>query len=82
MSSVRMKTCNALDAERLVPESCRGALDVLIEEISIVDLYDLQERYGLLFDRTRALSLHLFEHVHGESRATWPARSLDTATSR
>jgi nitrate reductase delta subunit len=33
-----------------------------------LDLYDLQERYGLLFDRTRSLSLHLFEHVHGESR--------------
>lgn len=32
------------------------------------DLYDLQERYVLLFDRTRSLSLHLFEHVHGESR--------------
>jgi len=57
-----------LDAERLVPESCRGALDVLIEEISIVDLYDLQERYGLLFDRSKTLALHLFEHVHGESR--------------
>ena len=32
------------------------------------DIYDLQERYVLLFDRTRSLSLHLFEHVHGESR--------------
>ncbi|MFX8840915.1 nitrate reductase molybdenum cofactor assembly chaperone, partial [Acinetobacter baumannii] len=31
-------------------------------------LYDLQEDYGLLFDRTRTLALHLFEHVHGESR--------------
>lgn len=31
-------------------------------------LYDAQERYVLLFDRTRSLSLHLFEHVHGESR--------------
>ena len=28
----------------------------------------LQERYVELFDRSRALSLHLFEHVHGESR--------------
>jgi nitrate reductase delta subunit len=28
----------------------------------------MQERYVLLFDRTRSLSLHLFEHVHGESR--------------
>jgi nitrate reductase delta subunit len=28
----------------------------------------LEERYVALFDRSRALSLHLFEHVHGESR--------------
>jgi nitrate reductase delta subunit len=39
-----------------------------LEEIAAGDLYDLQERYVLLFDRTRSLSLHLFEHVHGESR--------------
>ena len=32
------------------------------------DLYALQERYVDQFDRTRSLSLHLFEHVHGESR--------------
>ena len=32
------------------------------------DLYDLQERYVLLFDRSRTLSLNLFEHIHGESR--------------
>ena len=32
------------------------------------DLLDLQERYVALFDRGRAVSLHLFEHVHGESR--------------
>ena len=57
-----------LDAEKLVPEASRGALDVLIEEIAVGDLYDLQERYGLLFDRSKTLALHLFEHVHGESR--------------
>ncbi|RLA49993.1 MAG: nitrate reductase molybdenum cofactor assembly chaperone [Gammaproteobacteria bacterium] len=32
------------------------------------DLMDLQETYGGLFDRGRATSLLLFEHVHGESR--------------
>ncbi len=32
------------------------------------DIYDLQERYVLLFDRSRTLSLNLFEHIHGESR--------------
>jgi nitrate reductase delta subunit len=57
-----------LDAEALVPPALRNELDALISEIAAGDLYDLQERYVLLFDRTRSLSLHLFEHVHGESR--------------
>jgi nitrate reductase delta subunit len=57
-----------LDAEKLVPAACRGAIDTLIEEIAAGDLYDVQERYGLLFDRSKTLALHLFEHVHGESR--------------
>ncbi len=57
-----------LDAEKLVPAACRGAVDALIEEIAAGELYDLQERYGLLFDRSKTLALHLFEHVHGESR--------------
>lgn len=57
-----------LDEERLVPLAAREKLDVLIDELASGDLYDLQERYGLLFDRSRSLALHLFEHVHGESR--------------
>ena len=32
------------------------------------DLLTLQENYVALFDRGRSTSLHLFEHVHGESR--------------
>ena len=40
----------------------------LLEELQREALPDLQERYVALFDRSRALSLHLFEHVHGESR--------------
>jgi nitrate reductase delta subunit len=59
---------DAIDRERLVPVAERAALHGLIDDIAAGDLYDLQERYGLLFDRTRSLSLHLFEHVHGESR--------------
>ncbi|MBN9600291.1 MAG: nitrate reductase molybdenum cofactor assembly chaperone [Afipia sp.] len=60
--------CVVLDEEGLVPVAARERLDVLIEELATGDLYDLQERYGLLFDRSRSLALHLFEHVHGESR--------------
>ena len=57
-----------LDAEKLVPATSRGAVDQLIEEIGSGEVYDLQERYSLLFDRSKTLALHLFEHVHGESR--------------
>ena len=58
----------ALDADAIVPSALRNRLDTLLEELASGDIYDLQERYVLLFDRTRSLSLHLFEHVHGESR--------------
>ncbi len=58
----------ALDEENLLPAQCRPALDAFIQELGDADVYDLQERYVLLFDRTRSLSLHLFEHVHGEGR--------------
>jgi nitrate reductase delta subunit len=57
-----------LEAETLIPAAQRRALDVLIEEIVAHDIYDLQERYGLLFDRSKTLALYLFEHVHGENR--------------
>jgi nitrate reductase delta subunit len=40
----------------------------LLDELENEPLHVLQERYVALFDRSRALSLHLFEHVHGESR--------------
>jgi nitrate reductase delta subunit len=56
-------------AERVVSRAALGDLDRLISEIANGDLFDLEERYVLLFDRTRSLSLHLFEHVHGEGRA-------------
>jgi nitrate reductase delta subunit len=59
---------DTIERERLVPAAERAALHRLVDETAAGDLYDLQERYGLLFDRTRSLSLHLFEHVHGESR--------------
>jgi len=58
----------ALEAEALLPRSARREVEALIGELASGDLYDLQERYVSLFDRSRALSLHLFEHVHGESR--------------
>lgn len=54
--------------EGVLTGQARRALNPLFDEIAGGDIYDLQERYVLLFDRTRTLSLHMFEHVHGESR--------------
>ncbi len=57
-----------IEAEALVPKTIRQALRRLVTEIAGGDIYDLQEAYTELFDRTRSLSLNLYEHVHGESR--------------
>lgn len=55
-------------SEKLIGhEACRS-LEPLLVELARSDLFDLQERYVDLFDKSRRLSLHLFEHVHGESR--------------
>jgi nitrate reductase delta subunit len=57
-----------LGEEGLLSTQRVQALAPLLEELASADLMDLQERYVALFDRNRTLSLHLFEHVHGESR--------------
>ncbi|MEZ5831826.1 MAG: nitrate reductase molybdenum cofactor assembly chaperone [Dongiaceae bacterium] len=59
---------SAIAGERVLDTPCRARLVALVDELAERDLMDLQERYVFLFDRTRSLSLHLFEHVHGESR--------------
>ena len=48
-------------------------LDALLDHLGGADLLDLQEEYVGLFDRSRALCLNLFEHVHGDSRERGPA---------
>ena len=54
--------------EGLVDKPRRGALKALMHELEAADLVDLEEGYVDLFDRGRATALHLFEHVHGDSR--------------
>lgn len=58
----------ALDEEGLLGAGQIAALDPLLDQLATSDLIDLQEDYVELFDRGRVHSLHLFEHVHGESR--------------
>lgn len=59
---------DVLSGDELISVGIRADLQKLSGDLADGDLYDLQERYVLLFDRTRSLSLHLFEHVHGEGR--------------
>jgi nitrate reductase delta subunit len=54
-------------ASPVAPAERRGLFN-LIDELSGGDLLTAEERYVDLFDRGRALSLNLFEHLHGESR--------------
>ncbi|WP_246675509.1 nitrate reductase molybdenum cofactor assembly chaperone [Mesorhizobium sp. B2-6-4] len=58
----------AIEAEGLISVEAREQLRPLLADLGTLDLYDLQERYVELFDKTRRHSLHLFEHIHGESR--------------
>ena len=57
-----------LEAEGLLPTPVARSLARLGRRLADEDLYALQEEYVWLFDRTRSLSLNLYEHVHGESR--------------
>jgi nitrate reductase delta subunit len=57
-----------LAAEGALPEVERRALEALIADLRGADLMDAQARYVALFDQSRSLSLHLYEHSHGESR--------------
>jgi nitrate reductase delta subunit len=68
LASAATELKQALRTEGLLSDALRGRVEELIDDIQKRDIFDAQERYVLLFDRTRSLSLHLFEHVHGESR--------------
>lgn len=57
-----------LGSDPRIAADTRAALRRLADGFAKADLYDLQEGYVMLFDRSRTLSLNLFEHVHGESR--------------
>ena len=58
----------ALAGEDLLPAAHQTALRKFLAELAALDPLEAQERYVTLFDRNRSLSLHLYEHVHGESR--------------
>ena len=61
------------DHEAALSASRRAELAALVQELLRLDPIDAEARYVETFDRGRATSLHLFEHVHGDSRDRGPA---------
>lgn len=59
---------DVITTEAILSPTHAKALQPLLRRLVTGDLFDLQETYVLLFDRSRTLSLNLFEHIHGESR--------------
>ncbi len=62
-----------VESEPALGKADKIALTELVTALSTNDLLTSQERYVEIFDRGRSTSLHLFEHVHGESRDRGPA---------
>jgi nitrate reductase molybdenum cofactor assembly chaperone NarJ/NarW len=62
-----------LHEEHAVSPARRNEIDSLIAHLHDTDPLLVEARYVELFDASRSTSLHLFEHVHGDSRERGPA---------
>lgn len=62
-----------LAEENLLSGPALQSLLDFVQELRGTELLAMQENYVELFDRGRKLSLHIFEHTHGESRDRGPA---------
>ena len=63
----------ALRAEAALTPERSAEVGALIDSIAAQDALDAEADYVQLFDSGRRTSLHLFEHVHGDSRDRGPA---------
>ena len=59
---------SVLVQEKVLPNKQLKAVLAFIDELRATDIYSMQEQYVATFDRGRSHCLHLFEHIHGESR--------------
>lgn len=59
---------NTMKEEGILPNKHQKNIEGFMKWMADQNLLTLQEQYVELFDRGRSLSLHLFEHVHGDSR--------------
>ena len=58
----------ALLEERAIPAGSIDGVRAFVQRLRTTDIMDLQEYWVSLFDRSKRLALHLYEHCHGESR--------------
>jgi nitrate reductase delta subunit len=63
----------ALHEERALGAARLAELDALIGRLQALPPLRAEAEYVELFDRGRGTALHLFEHVHGDSRDRGPA---------
>jgi len=63
----------ALRSEAALPTVRLAELDALLVHLGTRPTLDVEAEYVELFDRGRRTALHLFEHVHGDSRDRGPA---------
>jgi nitrate reductase delta subunit len=64
---------DAMDVEAALSPTCRDELRALARALVSMDPIEAEMQFVELFDRARSTSLHLFEHVHGDSRERGPA---------
>jgi nitrate reductase delta subunit len=62
-----------LAEDNVLTRSRRDEVEALVRWLAGVDPLEAETAYVETFDRGRATSLHLFEHVHGDSRDRGPA---------
>ena len=64
---------DVLHGERALSPARLAELDALLDSLIQQDPLDAEADYVQLFDSGRTTALHLFEHVHGDSRERGPA---------
>ena len=73
LRSVMPQLIDALQLEQALTPERVTELTAVCQHLAALDPLEAEARYVDNFDRGRQTSLHLFEHVHGDSRDRGPA---------
>ena len=73
LRAVLPEVVSAINDEAALPALRRAEIQALAADLLRADPLEAEARYVELYDRGRSTSLHLFEHVHGDSRERGPA---------